>query len=132
MNLHAAVRGQVTIVNPDTVGTWRRSNGATTALDGSRTPVFVDVPNTLFQIQALTGKDLKHLERLNIQDVERAVYMYGNAQGAVRVDAKGGDLLLFPQVRGGAAFTWLVVAVLETWTPDVSGWCKLGVKLQVD
>ena len=40
-------------------------------------------------------------------------------------DAKGGDLLVF------GARTWKVVAVLETWQPDATGFCKLGVVLQL-
>ena len=131
MNLHAVVRSVVTAINPDRTGTWRRSTGYTTAADGSRVPQYVDT-SVRMQIQSLTGKDLYHLNMLNIQGVQRAVYMFSNGQGVVRLDAKGGDLLLFSQDISGPVATWLVVAVLETWTPDAAGWCKLGVTLQVD
>lgn len=131
MNLHAAVRSVIPAINPDRLGTWRRSTGYSTAADGTRLPSYTDVAVRL-QIQSLTGKDLEHLNMLNIQGVQRAVYMFSNGQGVVRLDAKGGDLLLFGQDFGGPAVTWLVVAVLETWNPDAAGWCKLGVTLQVD
>ena len=81
-------------------------------------------------VQALTGKDLKHASLQNIQGVLRGVYLFGNVQGVVRPDAKGGDLLVFPQMLGGTPQTWLVVAVLETWGVEQSGWCKVAVCLQ--
>ena len=127
MNLHAIVRSIILAVNPDRAGTWRRSSGSTTAADGTRTPTYIDTVVQL-QIQALTGRDLSHLNMLNIQGVQRVVYMYSNVQGVVRVDNKGGDLLLFPQDLGGTVNTWKVVVVLETWS---EGWCKIGVTLQL-
>lgn len=130
MNLHSIVRGQIPAVNADRAGTWRRSSGYTTAADGSRIPTYTDVAVQL-QIQSLSGRDLQHINMLNIQGVQRAVYMYSNVQGVVRVDQKGGDLLLFSQEIGGTVATWKVVVVLETWTPDTLAWCKLGVTLQL-
>ena len=130
MNLHAVVRDQIPAVNPDRDGTWRHSTGYTTAANGSRTPTYTDIPVQL-QIQSLTGKDLHHMNMLNIQGVQRVVYMYSNVQGVVRTDQQGGDLLLFSQDIGGAVAIWKVVVVLETWTPDVLAWCKLGVTLQL-
>lgn len=131
MNLHGAVRGQIPAVTPDIAATWRVSAGYTTAADGTRTPVFTNTAVQL-QVQALTGKDIRQLDQLNIQGVSRSAYMFGNPQGVVRVDVKGGDLLLFPAVMGGAVQTWLVAAVLETWTPDAAGWGKVALSLQVD
>lgn len=131
MNLHGIARGYIEAVNPSTAGVWVRSTGYTIDPTFKQVPTYSNTPVRL-QVQALTGGDLKKLEQLNVQGVERAVYMFGNGQGVVRVDELGGDLLQFPQVRGGPMYTWKVVAVLETWTPDVAGWCKLGVALQVD
>ena len=131
MNLHGIVRGHIRAVNPDTAGTWRRSTGYTVGPSFKQIPQYADSSVNL-QVQALSGKDLRLLEQLNIQGVQRAVYMFGDGQSVVRVDEKGGDLLLFPPRRGAAPQTWKVLAVLETWTPDVAGWCKLGVALQVD
>ena len=41
---------------------------------------------------------------------------------------QGGDLLVFPEVDGAPARTWLVADVVETW-PD---WCHVLATLQVD
>lgn len=130
LNLHAIVRPAITSVNPDTLGTWRESTGDTIAAGGRVVPTYTDHLLVPMQVQALSGKDLKHTDFLSMQGVKRAVYLYGNVEGVNRPDAKGGDLLLFPETRGGANKTWLVVVVLETWGPDLTGWCKVGVVLQ--
>ncbi len=82
------------------------------------------------RVQALTGKYLRHEAFLNVQGVKRVVSMFSDAQGVVKPDAKGGDILQFPEARGGASRDWLVVHVMETWTPDAAGWCRVGVVLQ--
>lgn len=132
MNLHSIVRPAINGVNPDITGIWRQSTGATTAPGGRPTPGYTDHAGTRMQVQALSGRDLQHKDFASMQGVKRSVYLYGNVQGVDRPDAKGGDLLVFPQDRGGAPRTWLVVQVLETWTPDAAGWCKVGVVLQTD
>lgn len=126
MNLHGIVRRAITTVNPDILVTLRRSTGSAIDANHKVVPTFADVPDLPAQVQALSGKDLQHPAMLNVQGVLRAVYMYGNTQGIVRPNGQGGDLLLFPEVPGGDAKTWLVLAVYETW-PD---WCKVGVVLQ--
>lgn len=130
LNLHSAVRGAITSVNPDTAATWRSSTGYTTADDGTQTATYVESDVTI-QVQAAGTQTLRHAENQNVQGLLRDVYMWGNTQGVVRPDAKGGDLLVFPGVRDGTPGTWLVFAVMETWAPDGTGFCKLGVVLQV-
>lgn len=132
MNLHSIVRGHIPAVTPDLPGVWRSSAGAyVTAADGSRTPQYIDT-SFRAQVQALSAKDLRHAANLNIQGVQSAVYMFGNPQGVVRTDVKGGDLLIFPQTLGGIPQTWLVLIVFETWRVEQGGWGKVGVTLQVD
>lgn len=128
MNFHALVRPLITAVNPDITGTWRESTGRTVDTGGRPTPTYTDHTGVRMQVQALTGRDLKHANFISQQGVRRSVYVYGNYQGVARPDSKGGDLLIFPEVPGGANKTWLVVEVFETW-PD---WCKVGVVLQTD
>lgn len=132
MNLHSIVRPAINTVNPDITGRWLESTGFTTSAAGRPTPTYSNHANVRMQVQALTGKDLLHPNFVSLQGVKRSVYAFANIQGVVRPDGTGGDLLIFPQDRGGAARVWLVVAVLETWTPDSAGWCKVGVVLQPD
>lgn len=132
MNLHAIVRPAIGTVNPEYLGVWMKSNGFTQDAEGNPLPQYVTNTGVPMQVQALSGKDLIHTDFISQQGIKRAVYLFGNATGVVRPDAQGGDLLLFPEVRGGTNRTWLVTHVLETWTPDVQGWCRVGVVLQTD
>lgn len=131
MNLHSIVRGAITTVNPDQLITYMRSTGFTVDDTGQQTPTYDTFTGEGAQIQAVSGKDLAHLNNLNIQGVVRAVYMYGNTNGVVRPNARGGDLLVFPQFIGDAPQTWLVVTVPESWgTVGQGGWSKVIVCLQ--
>lgn len=132
MNLHAIVRPAINTVNPEYLGVWRVSNGYTVGANFRPVPGYTDHIDTPMQVQHLSGRDLVHTEFISQQGVKRTVYMFGNVQGVVRPDVKGGDLLLFPENRGGPNRVWLVTHVLETWTPDVAGWCRVGVVLQTD
>lgn len=128
MNLHLAVRGVIPQVNPDIPATWKRNNGTyATSLDGNRTPGYDIIP-VVIQVQAASGKDIERLNFLGIQGVFRKIYDYGNKQGIVRPDGKGGDFLLFPQVPGAPVQSWKITNVNETW-PD---WSAVFVVLQND
>lgn len=131
MNLHNVVAGAIGTINPFRPATVRYSSGYTTSPDGSQTPAYVDVGGVMIQVQALTAGDLRHLEGLNIQGVQRAFYLNGNSQGVVRPLGQGGDLFMFSDgVPTSLANTvWLVKAVIETWD---TGWCKIGVSLQMN
>lgn len=128
MNLHGLVRGVITTVNPDVQVKYWKSTGHTIGANFKQSPSYANSLTIPAQIQALTGKDLRHEALQNIEGVVRAVYLYGNVQGVVRADQKGGDMFGFAQVPGGAVQYWKTVCVLETW-PD---WCKVAVNLQID
>jgi hypothetical protein len=124
MNLHAIVTNVISSVNPPQAATLLVSNGSVTNPDGSRVPSYLAAQSVDAQVQALTAREVQHLDSLNIEGVMRAVYLNGFLEGANRALAKGGDILKF----GGQ--TWLVVQVLETW--DTDNWCKVAVALQTD
>lgn len=126
--LRSIANSAVQSVNPNIVANYYASTGSTTDASGKRSPAFAPVASVVIQVQAARGKDLEHVANLNMQNIYRNVRMWGNTQGVVRPDARGGDLLRFPQIPGGADQTWLVVAVLETWPT----WCSLIVCLQTD
>lgn len=125
MNLRGLANSVTQRVNPNQTITLLRSNGFTVSPNGKQVPAFLQFSGEA-QIQALGAEDLRHLNNLNIQGVSRKVYLYGNWMGVVRADAKGGDLLNFPQVPGEPMQQWKAVTVFETW-PD---WCAIGVSLQ--
>lgn len=128
MNLHGIVRGAINAVNPDIIGTWRKSTGSTTDAAGRQVPNYTDAEASM-QVQALSGRDLRHTDFVSMQGVKRAVYMFPTVQGISVPQAKGGDLLQFPMETGGAIRVWLVVVELEQWNPNGT-WCKVGVVLQ--
>lgn len=147
LNLHATVRQAITTVNADITAQYLKSLPYTRNPSGKQIPAYADPIAVQVQVQPPSGKDLRHAEFLNIQGTIRTVYLYSNPQAIVRVDAKGGDLLQFPQFGGGPVENWLVVAVGETWDvgtngrpatetplppPSYSGWSKLFVTLQTD
>lgn len=128
MNLHGIVRGAITTVNPDIDAVYLRSLMYTTDAAGIQTPSYAPPEVARIQVQALSAKDLQQIAHLNIEGVLRAVYMYGNTQGVVRQDVKGGDLLQFPETPADLiSKDWLVVQVFETW-PD---WSKVAVWQQL-
>lgn len=128
MNLHGIVAGAIGTVNPLITAQILASNGYDTEADGSQVPKYLPAQDVQIQVQALQYNDIAQLDGLNIQGERRAVYLYGDWNGIVREDQKGGDLLLFPAQKGGPPKTWLVVFVFENW-PD---WTKVAVTLQDD
>jgi hypothetical protein len=131
MNLHGIVRGAISAVNPDRAITWQVSTGNTVGASGKQSPSYaapVTIPRA--QIQPVSGDALQFVNNLQQQGVYRSVYAYGDIEGIVRPELKGGDLLNFAMVLGGTVRPWLVVHVVETWTPDAAGWCHVVVALQ--
>lgn len=125
INVRGIANSLTRIVNDNQTIYLLRANGYTTLPNGKQVPAFLTFSGEA-QIQALGPKDLQHLNNLNIQGVSRKVYLYGNWMGVVRADAKGGDILKFPQVAGAPIQDWKVVTVFETWET----WCAVGVALQ--
>lgn len=113
------------VANPNINILWQRSTGYTTDSAGHRLPTNA-VRTVPAQVQGVTASDLRHLDGLGIQGVMRSVLIFGNLQGAVRVDQKGGDILKFPEEPGGPVRSWLVSQVLETWPT----WCRVIAVLQ--
>ena len=127
MNLRAIANKYTQVTNQNISINWIQSNGYTTDDAGRRTPETLTL-TVKAQIQAISTSDLKHIDGLNISNVMRTVYMYGNVAGIVSADQLGGDVLVFPEVPGTCNKNWLVTQVIETW-PE---WCHVIATLQVD
>lgn len=121
MNLHGLVAPAVGAVNPLVTVTIKPSAGYTTAADGSRVPAYGPSITAQGQLQALQYNDIYQIDGLNLQGVRRKLYLNGNWNGVIRVDQKGGDLVVLPD-----GTVWLVAFVFEYW-PD---WCSLAITLQ--
>lgn len=125
MDIRQIANSAIQITNPNISVTWLRSTGYTTGTDGTRTPTTTS-STVEAQVQGLSAQDLQHVDALNIEGVKRSVHMYGDVQGVVRADQKGGDILQFPEVPGGAVRNWRVISVMETWPT----WARVIVALQ--
>ena len=117
--------GVTQAVNPNIDATLLRANGYTTDATGHRTPNTRAI-QVKAQVQALTARELAQMDGLNVEGVMRAVYLYGDIEGVVRADSKGGDVLEFRETPYSFVRSWRVVTVLETW-PE---WCKVAVVMQ--
>lgn len=121
MDLHGIASGVIGAVNPNVSATLRISNGYTTQADGKQVPVYLPDKIVKAQVQALTTKDLRQLDALNVQESQRTIYLRGEVDAIQRVKQKGGDLIV---LKDGTI--WLTTALLEAW-PD---WCRVSVTLQ--
>jgi hypothetical protein len=126
MNLQGITAGAVGAVNPFITAQIKASTGYATAADGTQVPTYAAPANVQIQVQALQYNDIVQLDGLNIQGDRRAVYLQGDWNGIIRADKKGGDLLIFPRLKGGPNETWLVVFIFENWID----WTKCAVTLQ--
>ena len=133
MNLRGLANNLTSNINPNIVATLRRSTGYTLSDSGRQVPSYAaDEPITL-QVQALTQKELQHLDRLNISNGQASVYANTQLSSVDRPSNSGGDIIVFgndaktpASLRGQ---TWLVVALLEGWVG--SGWCKVAITSQM-
>ncbi len=78
----------------------------------------------LAQAQAMSTRDLRQVEMLNLSGSMKAFYVSGELNGGVRVQLKGGDLLVLPD-----GSVWLTTIVSEPWA-ITAGWTKLIAVLQ--
>jgi hypothetical protein len=104
---------------PGGIGTYSVNQPQTVASEAMTTSLTV-----LAQIQAMTTRDLRQMEGLNLQGTYRAMYVTGDINGVVRVLLKGGDLVVTPN-----GWTWLVTLVPEPWSMT-AGWTKVICALQ--
>jgi hypothetical protein len=106
------------------------SESMTATGDGTRTSGYTTYTNVTFQVQALTGEELRLVDSLNIAETVRAIYMRGQAQTVQRPNVKGGDILQIPTgLTGGDYDVWYVKTCLENWDQD--NWSKVVAVLQM-
>lgn len=129
MNLHQAVRGAISAINSDITGTVLVSTGSTTAPDGKRTPTYADPVTVTLQVQALSAKEIQHLDSLNITGTMRGIWVSMQIEALNRKTGKGGDLIVIADGPPTLNGTWLAVQALENW--DRAGWSHVAGQLQV-
>lgn len=123
MNLRAIANRSTSGVNPNVSATVQVSTGYTTASNGKQAPSYAAPAPAVVQRQALTKKEVEHLDSLNLSNATVAFYANLQLSGVDRTTGSGGDLI----TTGGETF--LVIAVLEGWT--TAGWCKVAAARQM-
>ena len=124
MNLRALANGLTSGINPNVTATVKISTGFGMDAAHRQVPTYADPVPIIVQPQALSQREIEHLDSLNISNVTRAVYANIQLSGVDRKTQSGGDLLYFNSA------VWLVVAVLERWS--ASGWTKVALQAQMD
>lgn len=123
INVRAIANAATSRVNPNIAATVEASTGYTTSASGKRAPTYAAPAPLTVQMQALSKKEVEHLDALNLSNATAAVYANQQLTGIDRVTQSGGDLLTISGQK------WLVIAVLEGWTG--AGWCKAAVARQL-
>lgn len=123
MNLRGIANRLTSVVNPNVSATVRISTGYTTSGSGKQVPTYAAPALVTVQMQALTKKEIEHLDSMNLSNAQVALYADLQLTGVDRTKGSGGDLVTI------AGETWLVTAVLEGWT--VAGWCKVAATRQM-
>lgn len=133
MNLRLAANRLTSRINANLAVQVQRSTGYTTGASGARTPTYAAPVGATVQVQALSAKEIEHLDALNISNSTAALYANMQVAGIDRAAGTGGDLVTFggdnatpDELRGT---TWLVTAVLEGWAG--AGWCKAAITRQM-
>jgi hypothetical protein len=126
MDLFDLTSPAISAINDQTSAQLYKSTGYVTGANGKQVPSYADAISGDIQVQALSGKELQHLNNLNIGGVTHKIYLAGDWESVVRSAIRGGDKFVFSygDIVSG---TWLVATVLETWP----GWCCVAVQLQV-
>lgn len=123
VNVRTIANALTRSINPNIGATVRRYTGETTAASGKRAANYAAPTPLVVQAQALSKKEVDHLNSMGISNATRAAYANGQLAAMDRKTQSGGDLLQFENI------VWLVGAVLEGWT--TAGWCKVALIQQL-
>lgn len=124
MNVRGLANRATRVVNPNTSAQWRKYLSYTTLPNGTVGKSYASPVPLIAQVQALSRREVEHIQSLNISPCDRAAYVNGQLSAFNRISKTGGDMLFFENTW------WLVMAILEGWT--TAGWCKVALIEQKD
>lgn len=119
MNLRNIANAQTRAVNPNLTVQWRAYLSSTISSSGKSSPTYAAARSLTAQVQALTKKEVEHLDAMNLSPCERAAYVNGQLQAFDRHEQTGGDMLFFENRW------WKVMAILEGFT--TAGWSRVAL-----
>lgn len=126
-NFRGLVNQYTQILNPNFQGVLLRDTGVpTVSTSGRRTQNFTST-NVELQVQAVNNEALRQIDGLNLTGIKRSVILTtSRIDGVVRADKLGGDILQFPEYRGGANKNWRVVHQVKSF----DDWIEVVVVMQ--
>jgi hypothetical protein len=130
VNLRAIANRMTSGINPNITASLRKGIGYTVGHGFKGAAEYAAPADIVVQIQALTKRDVEHLDSLNISDCEIACYSNAQLTCVDRKDQSGGDLLRFTNPATGTTDIWLATAVLEAW--PTAGWSRIALTKQLD
>lgn len=122
VNLRGIANRMTSAVNPNLTVQRHAYIGQTIAPSGRPNAQYANPVPLTAQVQALTKKEVEHIDNMNLSPCDRAAYVNGQVNAFDRVAQTGGDLLEFE------GRFWLIMAILEGWT--TAGWCKVALVQQ--
>lgn len=126
VNLRAIANRYTQTVNPNLTVQLRAYQAYAINGAGKSVVAYAAAVPLVAQVQALTKKEVEHLDSMNLSPCDRAAYVNGQLQAFDRVEQTGGDMLFFEDRW------WKVMAVLEGWTGPAVGWCKVALVGQIE
>lgn len=133
MNLRGMANRVTRGINPNLPALFHEADGYSTSPSGKREPFYKQPVPLTVQMQALSKKEIEHLDALNISDATSAIYADRPMTPVDRTTGSGGDKIEFEDNRKVPTplrgTTWLVTAVLEGWVAN--GWYKAAVTRQM-
>lgn len=124
MNLRQIANRATSGINPNVAASVQICTGYTTGSGLRRDPSYAPPAPLTIQMQALSKKEVEHLDAMGISNAVRAAYANLQLTAADRKMQSGGDLVT------AMGDVYLVTAVLEGWT--TAGWCKVALTKQTD
>lgn len=127
IDLRGIANSAIQSINPNITIRVQAPDGFTTDEFYNQVPKYVE---QVMQgnVQAMSNDDLKQIDSLNLEGTIRAVYLYGNYSGIMRVGQNPSTRMFFTTNESGFVKEreWNVFKMLEAW----QGWCKVAVVLQ--
>jgi hypothetical protein len=123
VNVRALANNITSGINPNISVTLRAFQAYSVLPSGKATPSYAAAVTVVAQVQALSKREIQHLDAMNISNCERGIYINGQLQAFDRLAQSGGDFLFFENQW------WRVDAILEGWT--TAGWCRAALTRQM-
>jgi hypothetical protein len=125
MNLRNIANRATQRINPNLNVQYYAYAGYTVDAAGLSTPTWAAPIPAIMQIQALSAKEIQHLEAMNLSGETRAAYVNQQLNPVDRASQTGGDMLVFQ------GQLWQVTALFEGWDGPQVNWSKAALTKQL-